>query len=157
MASVTPLDAITLAIAALGAVLGIINTWQALDQNRVKLRVSVRVAYFFVGPQMSTNPQFAIEVVNRSQFPLTVSEIGFELRDSKDVLALVDPIFVDGGKLPRRLESRSAFTGYTAQGDTSRIVSRNPSRGYAKTDSGEIARSNRRAFRVLIDSLRNRL
>ena len=156
MGNVTPLDAITLAIAALGAVLGIINTWQAVDQNRVKLRVSVRVAYFFVGPQLSTDPQLAIEVINRSPFPLTISEIGLELRDSRDVLALVQPIFADGGKLPRRLESRSALTGYTAQGDTLRMLSRNPSRGYAKTDSGEVARSSRRAFQALLNSFHAR-
>jgi len=31
-------EGITLAIAVLGAVLGVMNTWQALDNSRVKLR-----------------------------------------------------------------------------------------------------------------------
>jgi hypothetical protein len=36
-------DVIIISIAALGAVLGIINTWHALDQRRVRLRVVPKI------------------------------------------------------------------------------------------------------------------
>lgn len=40
MDKISIVQAITLAIAVLGAVLGVINTWLGLDKSRVKLRVA---------------------------------------------------------------------------------------------------------------------
>ena len=37
--SFTIVDGITLAIAVLGAALGIINTWKSIDKDRLKLKV----------------------------------------------------------------------------------------------------------------------
>lgn len=68
-------EAITLGVAMLGAGLGIMNTWQALNANRVKLRV--KPAFAIGIPQGQS--MFSIEVVNLSNFPITVSEVGLWL------------------------------------------------------------------------------
>jgi hypothetical protein len=121
----------------------------------VKLRISVRVGYFFVGHHRSgePHPQVAIEVVNRSPFALTISQVGFQLRGSKKVLALIDPILPDGGRIPRRLEARSAFTAYFSVEDTKKLSSQDVTRAYANTDSGEVGYSSRRSLRKLLRSL----
>lgn len=67
-------QAITFAIALLGAVLGLINTWHSLDKSRVKLKVVPAHAI----PVGGADPwlQFCIEVTNLSTFPVTVHEVG---------------------------------------------------------------------------------
>jgi hypothetical protein len=149
-------EVITLGIALVGAVLGIINTWQGYDRDRVKLRVALKVAYLFGPHGVSREPQLAIEVVNRSPFPLTISQLGLEQKDSKSTLALVDPITVDNTKLPRRLESRSAFTAYFSVAATDKAILHNLSRAYAKTDSGEIAYSSRKLTKRIHAQLQGR-
>jgi hypothetical protein len=151
-------QAVTLAIAVLGAVLGIINTWQSIDQNRVKLRVSVRLGYFFVGTHRTADPQpqVAIEIMNRSPFALTIAQVGFQMRGSDNLLALIDPILPDGGKMPRRMEPRSAFTAYFSPEASQNLPSQSVSRAYANTDSGEVAYSSRTALRKLLRSLADR-
>lgn len=150
----TTAGAITLAIAVLGAVLGLVNTWQNFDRDRVKLRVAVNLAYLVTVRGTSRSPQIAIEVINRSQFPLTISQVGLEQRGSKDVLALINPIMIDGGTLPRRIEPRSAFTAYFSPEGTQQVIVSNASRGYARTASGETAYSSPRALRSVFRQLR---
>ncbi|UJJ59999.1 hypothetical protein [Rhodanobacter denitrificans] len=74
MPDITVFQAVTLAIAAVGAVLGIINTWRAIDQNRVKLRVIPAHAIPYGGaPQ---NIRFCVQVTNLSQFAVTLDDAG---------------------------------------------------------------------------------
>jgi hypothetical protein len=146
--------AITLAIALVGAVLGLINTWQNFDRDRVKLRVSVNLAYLITTQGVSSTPQIAIEVINRSQFPLTISQLGLEQSGTKNVLALISPIMIDGGRLPRRIEPRDAFTAYFSAEATHQVIHSTARRGYAKTASGEIAHSSSRAMRNVLRQLR---
>lgn len=60
----------TLAIAVVGAVLGLINTWRTLSSDRVRLRVRIRVT-------LTTLHRPAIELVNLSTFPVTVIRAGW--------------------------------------------------------------------------------
>jgi hypothetical protein len=66
-------DMVTLGLAGLGAVLGVMNTWQAMSRERLRLRV--RPMQIVSGGGLS----FGIEVVNLSSFPVTVEEVGFTL------------------------------------------------------------------------------
>jgi hypothetical protein len=66
-------DVTMIALAAVGAVLGVMNTWNALSQRRVRLIVRPALAYFTGGGP----PMFSISVTNMSSFPLTISEVGF--------------------------------------------------------------------------------
>lgn len=99
------INGITLAIALLGAVLGILNTWIVIDQRRVRLRVSP--AYALAPGTVG----FLIQVTNLSAFPMTVTEVGFTLPSNKRAV-ITDPMFMDGKGWPRRLEAREPVTTY---------------------------------------------
>ncbi|GAA3099618.1 hypothetical protein GCM10010520_51320 [Rhizobium viscosum] len=129
-------EAITLGVAMLGAGLGIMNTWQALNANRVKLRVKPAFAIGIPHGQS----MFSIEVVNLSNFPITVSEVGFTL-DGNNIkrprAAVVRPILIDGGAWPRRLVAREAVSIYLDHLDLIRPGSK-VGLAYAQTACGEV-------------------
>lgn len=106
----TIIEAVTLSIAVLGAVLGLINTWLGLDKSRVKLRVRPMHAI----PVGSADPRLTvcIEVTNLSVFAVTIDDVGFLLSGTKSRAAYTQPVLIDGGRWPRRLEPRSSVTVY---------------------------------------------
>lgn len=108
---ITIFQAITLAIAAVGAVLGIINTWRTIDQSRVKLKVvpAHAIPYGNADP----NIRFCLQITNLSQFAVTIEDAGFFFRGTKNRASIVNPIFTDFGAWPRRLEPRSSITVYS--------------------------------------------
>jgi len=129
---VSKAEAITLSIAVLGAVLGIINTWRAIDSSRVKVRVEPGHAR----PVGGANPaiKFYIAVTNLSGFPITIDNVGFLFRGTDHRAVLVDYVLADGGTLPRRLEPRSSVTAYC---DTPKPLREHPIKcAYAKTACG---------------------
>lgn len=73
MENITAFQAITLAIAAVGAVLGFINTWRAVDQSRVKLKVVPKHAIPFGA--MNDQLRFCIEVMNQGAFAVTIDDV----------------------------------------------------------------------------------
>jgi hypothetical protein len=103
-------EAITLAIALLGAVLGLVNTWHAIDKKRVKIRVRPK----HVVPLGNADPRirFCIEITNLSEFAITVDEAGVFLKGTDERAAYTKPILIDGKPWPRRLEPRSSVTVY---------------------------------------------
>ena len=101
--------AITLAIALLGAVLGIINTWHQLNRDRVRLRVTPKVVNLISGGNISDS-KLCIEVINLSTFVVTVYGVGFT--SEKFDLLIIDPLLHDGGTWPRRLEPRQSVTAF---------------------------------------------
>ncbi len=116
MQNITLVQAITLSIAILGAVLGLINTWHGLDKSRVKLKV--RPAHAI--PVGGTNPTltFCIEVTNLSSFAVTVYDVGVFYNGTDRRGSIVQPVLIDGGKWPRRLEPRSSVTVYGQRPDS---------------------------------------
>jgi hypothetical protein len=102
--------AITLSIAVLGAVLGLLNTWRSYDASRVKLKVVPGHA----PPVGGANPaiRFYIGVTNLSAFPITVDNVGFLYKGTKNKGVLIDYLLSDGDKLPKRLEPRSSASVY---------------------------------------------
>lgn len=106
------LQAITLAIAVLGAALGLINTWHNLDKSRIKIRVVPKHAI----PVGAADPNLTlcIEITNLSSFPISVEEAGVFYKGTKRRGAIISPLFSDGGTAwPRRLEARSSITVYS--------------------------------------------
>jgi len=103
---------ITLALAIIGAVFGLIgtvlslvNTWRLFDRDRVKLRV---VPKFAIGVGALAGERFvSISVTNLSAFPVTISEVGFRMNGTTDRIAILAPRISDGGTLPRRMDSRT--------------------------------------------------
>jgi hypothetical protein len=100
---------LTLVIAIIGAVLGVLNTWRNFSQDRLRLKVVPKFA-FPVGTTDMIHPgiNFSIEVINRSTFPVTITEVGFLMRGTKERAAVPQPILMDGSSFPRRLEAREA-------------------------------------------------
>ena len=129
---------ITFAVAVLGAVLGIINTWQGLRRDNVRLRVRpLSVVALANGAE-----GFGIEVVNLSTFAVTIEEVGFTLDGRSaakgDRAPILRPFFLDHGSWPRRLEPRQAVTAYFDVSGISTIRKR-IHRAYAKTACREYA------------------
>lgn len=142
----TTLQNITLAIALLGAVLGIINTWNALDTRRVKMKVIPKLAEFLP----SGGKTICIEVVNLSAFPITVCQVGFLKRWSSVRGAIIRPIILDDGDFPRRLEPRSAFTAYTKGLLENPVELRNIRCAYAETECGTVRKGHSGALKSAV-------
>ncbi len=127
-------DFVTLLLALAGTVLGILNAVNAHKQKKVKLVAHAKYAYMVshygdVGPQMG-----CIEVTNLSQFPVFISEIGFEILGNSRRLAVTQPLTSDHQAFARRLESHQSLTGYFDVPESSVGVA---GRCYVRTESGE--------------------
>lgn len=132
MESVTVVQAVTMAVAVLGAVLGIINTWHMIDRSRVKLRV--RPAHAIPIGNVNESLTFCIEVTNLSAFPVTVRDVGVFYHGTNHRGAYAPPVLIDSGGWPRRLEPRSSVTVYGQKPDGSK---EQPIKcAYAKTECG---------------------
>ena len=138
-------QAITLAIAVLGAVLGIINTWAKISERRVRLRV--RPMSTVGGPP---GAGFSIEVTNLSAFALTISEVGFlkgrATSSSPARMLIAYPLILDGGQWPRKLEPRDQVSLYL---DPQHIPHGSIGKAYAKTLCGELAVGDSPALKQL--------
>lgn len=137
MATVDSVDelvrAVTFGLALLGAVLGVMNTWRTFDRDRPKLRVVFKHA-IPVG-MASSRIRYSIEVINLSTFPLTIGEIGFQLRGTDTRAAISQPTLIDSKPWPRRLEPRESVTAYIV-GDDLDATPRPLRRAYATTTCG---------------------
>lgn len=138
-------EAITLAIAVLGAALGLINTWHAIDKKRVKLRVRPKHAI----PLGAANPgiTFCIEITNLSEFSVTIDEAGVFYKGADARGAYTQPILIDGKPWPRRLEPRSSVTVY---GQSPQTKPGHPLKcAYARTECGVTRTGSSPAFKQL--------
>ena len=146
--SFTIADGITLSIAVLGAVLGIINTWKSFDRDRLKLKVIPKHA-IPVGNLVDQNIRFCVEVINLSTFPVTVCEIGMLFHNTDRRGAVLNPIVIDGKPFPRRLEPRTSFTVYLRHEAFQNEHGYRIKCAYAETDCGERVKGNSPALKQL--------
>jgi len=103
-----------MSVALVGAVLGVMNTWNAMDQRRVRLRVYPKVAVPVMDGEFGRT-MGCIEVINLGAFPVSIQEVGFTIRRNSrkgDRLTIVQPFTNDHKPLARRLESRQSVTAY---------------------------------------------
>ena len=101
-------ELITVFIACIGAILGVINTWYMLRRDKVKLKVEPVHTYFGV-PEKGTI-KLGLKVVNLSSFPITISDVGFRYAiKGFNMMQMAD---YRGKLLPLKLASRSAHTFY---------------------------------------------
>lgn len=134
-------DFLTMGCAAVGAVLGVINTVTSLNQRRVKLKVIPKTAVrsangvFSHSNELLPNSVLAIEIINLSAFPVTISETGFTLKGTNTrCVCPPGPISViDQKPWPRRLDSRESVTVYFRPHE----FPRNVDLAYAETDCEE--------------------
>ncbi len=147
-------DIITIGLAFLGAALGVMNTWSALSQRRVRLVVRPTYA---LDPHGIRPTMLSISVTNLSNFPMTVDEVGFTGRDGarRGKRAMIaQPQVIDGKPWPRRLELREAVSLYFGVED----VQRDPkllAKAYAGTECGVYAYGTSPALDQLRDIAKN--
>ena len=132
------MEIVTFSIAVLGAILGVLSTVRDWRRDRVRLRVTPQVAYPSAGTG-DTRPRLAIDVANLSAFPVTVSEVGFLLKRTKNRRALSQPLLMDGGPWPRRLQPHESVTAWAAPGEETSGWLTSVRAAYAKTPSGHVA------------------
>jgi hypothetical protein len=158
-------DWITKAAAALGAGLGILNTWHAWRQSKVRIRViPTRVE---VLNHVSTDSagqviygRFlspGIAVVNLSSFPVTLEEVGYEFKDGeKYPLTRIDNPNQRSGvseELLQRLEAHGAVRMSLWRPEEERLRGLRISRAYARTACGTTLCVRNRALRKLAEQL----
>jgi hypothetical protein len=136
---------ITLAIATLGAILGLYNSWNAYQVRKVRLRV---IPKWSIGDGFSG---MGIEVINLSAFLITIYEVGLTIGKSRGPLPKRLPIpignVVQGGNLPVRLDRREVYSIiYSVDG----LAKYDIRKAYALTASGEIALGSSGALRQFI-------
>jgi hypothetical protein len=135
---------LTVAFAAVGAVLGIINTLYNLNQRRLKLKVSPS----HLIPPDTERILHGIGVTNLSTFAVTIQEVGMTIRwhhPLKKRAAIIHPLVLDGGSWPRRLEPRESVTlGFDPAGFRGSFP-----RVYAWTACGEFRYGTSPAFKQL--------
>ncbi|MEF3698773.1 hypothetical protein [Desulfolutivibrio sp.] len=128
-------NTLTLIIAVIGAILGVFNTAYAVSRDRLKVVVVPKMAR----THLSGKPVniLCIEVINKGTSSITISEVGFGLRHTKERMALVEPIFIDGKMLPYRLEARESFSAYTNENIFFEIGFNDIKNAYATTSCGK--------------------
>jgi hypothetical protein len=144
-------DVVTMSIAVVGAVLGVMNTWNNMNQKRVRLRVIPKVAIPVMNGEFGET-MGCIEVVNLSAFPVSIQEVGFTLRRHSrkgDRLTIVQPITNDQQPLARRLESRQSVSAYFQL--DARFA--NAKSAYVRTDCDEMAYGKTPAMNRLRDGV----
>jgi hypothetical protein len=141
-------EAVTLAIAVAGLLLGIRSAWREHKRDRVALRVIPKLAYPIGSPKLAS-PCLAFEIVNDSTFPVTASEVGVLYHDSEERGILHNPIQIDGGTWPRRLDAMSSVTVYAASGAIREDQYRQIRCAYVTTGNGKVFRGHSPALKVV--------
>jgi len=143
---------VSLVIAVIGAVLGILNYIHRRSKDKVKLRITPPHIIGFPGVEV------AIEVINLGGFPVTIEEVGLILsKKEHKKLPLVDYIDLSGKSLPCRLGPREELTlGYSQSRED---LLNEPAfafvkRAYARTACGETHYGTSGALKGLIKEAR---
>ena len=152
----TYIDVVTFGIALVGATLGILNFWIERSRTKVRLKVIPKLCHQMgqdiwlscTAPEprfqakIDSTPRpfrWAIEVINLSEFPVSISQVGFgspKGNSSDGRCTIVAPEVSPGHELPVRLEPRQAATFYSMIGqDLTQHASRNPI-AWVETDCG---------------------
>lgn len=139
-------DIFTIGTASIGAVLGVMNMWNSISARRLRVRVTPQFVFQLDGTPIGVT----IEVINLSNFPITVVEAGFEVNGGFRM-----PNLLDRANLPKRLESRESLSIYfDPRAFLSPAVEKLGS-GYVRTACGNRITGNSPAGRQLSDLLSN--
>ena len=90
-----------------------------------------------------------VRVVNLSEFPVTVSNVGFKLKGGKFAYLATVPGIEPSGALPIRLEPRTVYSKVFGTEALSDIASEIQC-AFASTECGVMATGNRRGLQNLI-------
>ena len=171
----TTIEVITLTTAIIGAIcgsvgvaLGIINMWHQISRSRVRLKVIPKIAFMIDANNTITTSRnsarvsnllangipfrLCIEVVNLSDFPVTLSDVGFGMTDKLRHI-LFQPELTPGKTWPPRLESREAVVAYVKTGEDLDVKVMEKAVAYAHTDCGIIQYGTSPIFKEYVQKL----
>jgi hypothetical protein len=158
---------VTIGIAAfVGMGFGIYNFFRDKSKEKVKLKV---IPKSVIGRGTSSSGQefirtsqddfpkdyisdiFAIEVINFSDFPVTVNEVGFLIKGTDKRFSLPMPIIPDQKEWPRKLEKRESVTVYgDLQGLLSASNIKNVEYAFARTSCNSFGKGTNNALKELV-------
>ncbi len=164
-----PGDIITKTGAAIGALLGIFNTWHGWRSRNVNLKVipiSVTVKYEERADSGSviTKPYVApgVKIVNLSSFAVTLEEVGYELQDGQQyALSRIDSVGrISGGmyapdKLLRQIQPRGSLRMLGKSSDESNLNNKRIHKVYARTACGTTQRKRNKEIKRISSLLEN--
>lgn len=133
--NMTSKEWITVGIAALGAILGIINTVCGLLNNRLRLKVVPNGCMLLPHDK---EPRLSIDVINLSTFPVTITEVGVKRRWASHRTVFPGPFLTHEAKLPHRLEPRASMTAITDHIANMHEIGPSVNCAFAKTACGRI-------------------
>lgn len=108
--NVTLITAIVGAVCGVaGAIFGVINTWHLLRRDKIKLKI-IPKHVIPVGAIEKAPLNFGLEVINLSEFPVVIEDVGFLLSGGRHGTLATIPGVETNGKLPLRLEPRSSYS-----------------------------------------------
>lgn len=139
------IQGVTLAIAVLGALLGVMNTWRNWSLDRMRLRVTPAFGLDNTGGR-----NILVTVVNLSSFPVTVTTMGFTLLNSTNHMQVPAPIFMRGERLPIRLEPRTSCTAVVALAALEHAQLANIRCAYVTTACGQQIEGDSTALRQMV-------
>lgn len=152
-------DGVTLVIALLGGLPGVNSIWNSWNQKRVKLRVLPKYADNYpesmgisADPKGKVNDLYGergcVEVINESEFPVTIDEIGFTYPNDpgKKTRRAIGVRKADGTWLPWRLEAHQGEIGYFP---LSGLLAPGARMAYARTDRGKVVYGTSAAFKEM--------
>jgi len=145
--SFTLMQMITFALAILGAVLGIMNTWRNFDKDRVKLKVVPGRAVVLGGYE---DIELSISITNFSSFPVVITEVGVLYQGTKVRGAVPKPVILDGKEFPRKLEPRTSISTYMYSDILLKRDGHSVKSVYAITDCGIMIRGTSQALKQMI-------
>ncbi|MBA43397.1 MAG: hypothetical protein CMF62_05235 [Magnetococcales bacterium] len=136
--SLSTADFIALFMGTIGSLLGIINLWRAMANDKVKLKVAP-IQYIDIHGNKNSKAYLAITVTNLSTFPVFIEETGFGM-ERNGFRNVGIPLH---SHLPFRMESRSSYTF--------RFKDRRPEtaykNAYIKTSCGVTKRGSSKALK----------
>lgn len=158
---------VTIGIAAfVGVGFGIYNFLRDKSKEKVKLKVIPKSVTGrgtsssgreFVITSQDNFPKdyisdvFAIEVINLSDFPVIVDEVGFFIKRTDRRFSLPMPILPDQKEWPRKLEKRESVTVYSSlQGLLSSSNIQNVEYAFARTSCNSFGKGTSNALKELV-------
>ncbi len=142
--SITIIEAVTLSIAVLGAALGVMNTLLSIDRRRVKISLTPKQS-IAVGGYNASDSQLCFDIVNYSDFPITVSEIGVLhwWTSSRGYIQQYSA-------LPKKLDRRESYSIYVEKNVLDPLNGFKAKCVYLKTDCGVMVKGSSPALKQMI-------
>ena len=104
-------NSITLAIAVLGAALGVLNFIRAVSRDKVQIKIKPS-CYVMAPPGMEPIQGMAVDVINLGFIPVTISNAYVQMKDKSLMADTKITTNLGKGKIPVRLEARESTTFY---------------------------------------------